>query len=168
LLFYFCERWQPDYASQYLKGDVVTRWRSIWQVGLHPLAVFASALDPRTNILKPTQKDCKKIGAGVHKKVMEHSKLPSSALELPRQQQEMVSNKNQEKGAAEWQPPGPKSSDLQDIFDLGQESEEDVASEGTMGVEEDAVAHIARQIEGEIGKYKTLSVPPFYGNARLL
>jgi hypothetical protein len=54
-------------------------------------------------------------------------------LEL--EKQEVVNNtRNKDKGAAELQPPGPKSSDVQDFFDLGQESEEDEAGEVTLGV----------------------------------
>jgi hypothetical protein len=46
LLFDFRERWKPDEASQYLEGDIVTRGRANRQIGLHPLAAFASVLDP--------------------------------------------------------------------------------------------------------------------------
>jgi hypothetical protein len=52
LLFYFCERWKPDEASQYLEGDMVTRGLGNQEVGLHLLAAFASALDPRTKLFK--------------------------------------------------------------------------------------------------------------------
>ena len=75
----------------------------------------------------------------------------------------MDNNTNQDEGAPELQPSG---SDFQDFFDLGQESEEDLAGEETLGEEADAVANIARQIEGEISKYQTLSLLPFYDNAK--
>jgi hypothetical protein len=69
----------------------------------------------------------------------------------------VVNKTSQDKGAVGLHPPGPKSSDFQNVLDRGQESEEeDVAGEGTLGVEEDAVANIARQIEGEISRYTTL------------
>jgi hypothetical protein len=63
-------------------------------------------------------------------------------LQLPVEveEQEVANNTNQEEGALELQP-GPKSSDLQDFFDLGQESEEDEADEGTLGEEVDAIAN---------------------------
>jgi hypothetical protein len=57
LLFNFRERWKPDEASQYLEGDIVTRGRENRQVGLHPLAAFASALEPRTKLLKAYSKE---------------------------------------------------------------------------------------------------------------
>jgi hypothetical protein len=61
----FHERWKPNEASQYLEGDVVTRGRGIWQVELRPLFAFASALNPRTKLLKAYSKeDCKNIWAG--------------------------------------------------------------------------------------------------------
>ncbi len=52
-------------------------------------------------------------------------------------------------------------------MDRGQDSEEDVAGEGTLGVEEDAVANMAREIEDGISKYTTLSALPFYDNAKI-
>jgi hypothetical protein len=155
LLHDFRERWKPDDASQYLEGDEVTRGRLNRQVGLHPLAAFASALDPRTKILKAYSKvDRKKIWAGLQQKAMDHCLLPGGAVEL--EEQEVANNPNQEEGAPELEP-GSKASDLQDFFDLGQESEEDEADEGTLGREQDAVVSIERQIEGEISKYQTLS-----------
>jgi hypothetical protein len=60
-----------------------------------------------------------------------------------------------------------KSSNVQDVFDRGQESEEDVAGEGILGVEEDAVTNIARQIEGEISKYTTLSALPLDNSVKV-
>jgi hypothetical protein len=51
---------------------------------------------------------------------MEHCKLPGGVVEL--EQQEVVNNTIQDEGAVEIQPPGPKSSNLQDFFDPGQES----------------------------------------------
>jgi hypothetical protein len=80
------------------------------------------------------------------------------------EQQEVVNNTIQDEGAAELQPPGHKTYNLLDFFYLGQESEE---YEGTLGEEVDAVGNIARQIEGEISKYQTLSLLPFYGNAKV-
>jgi hypothetical protein len=85
---------------------------------------------------------------------MDHCLLPGGAVEL--EEQEVANNPNQEEGAPELEP-GSKASDLQDFFDLGQESEEDEADEGTLGREQDAVVSIERQIEGEISKYQTLS-----------
>jgi hypothetical protein len=62
LLCDFRERWKQDDDSQYLEGDEVTRGRMNRQVGLHPMAAFASALDPRTKLLKAYSKvDRKKI-----------------------------------------------------------------------------------------------------------
>ncbi len=57
LLFDFFERWKQANASQYLVGDVITRGCGIQQVGLNPLAAFASALDPRTKLLKACSKE---------------------------------------------------------------------------------------------------------------
>jgi hypothetical protein len=66
-------------------------------------------------------------------------------------------------------PPGPKSPFKKRAFGKGQDSEEDVAGEGTLlGAEEDAVANIAGDIEGEISKYKKWSALPFYDNDELL
>jgi hypothetical protein len=81
----------------------------------------------------------------------------------------MFSTTNPDKqGAVELHPPSPKSPNLQDVLDRGQESEEEVAGEGTLGVEEDAVlANIARQIEGIISKYTTSTALPFYDNANV-
>ena len=150
LLFDFRDRWKPDEASQYLEGDVVTRGRGIRQVGLHPLAAFASALDPRTKQLKAYPRgDRQKIWAGLHLKAMEHCQVPGGLLEV--EQQELVHTP-----AAELQPPGPKNTDLQNFFDLGQDSEDDKDMEGTLNAEADAVANITRKIEGEISKYKQL------------
>jgi hypothetical protein len=60
LLFYFLEGPKPDEARQYLESGVITRRCGIQQVGLHSLAAFASALGPRTKILKAYSKeDCK-------------------------------------------------------------------------------------------------------------
>ena len=116
-------------SSQYLEGDEVTRGRLNRQVGLHPLAAFASALDPRTKLLKAYSKvDRKKIWAGLQQKAMDHCLLPGGAVEL--EEQEVANNPNQEEGAPELES-GSKASDLQDFFDLGQESEEDEADEGT-------------------------------------
>jgi hypothetical protein len=76
LLFDFHDCWKPDEVSQLLEGGIVTRGHGIQQVGLHPLAAFASALDPRTKQLKAYSKvDCKKLWAGLHQKVMEHCQL---------------------------------------------------------------------------------------------
>ncbi len=69
----------------------------------------------------------------------------------------MANNTNQDEGAPELQPPG---SDFQDFFDLGQESEEDLAGEETLGEEADALANIVKSIEVEISKYQTLSALP--------
>jgi hypothetical protein len=65
LLFHFQECWKLDEGGQFLEEGIVTRGCGIWQVGLHPLAAFASALDPtRTKQLKAYSKeDCKKIWA---------------------------------------------------------------------------------------------------------
>ncbi len=92
---------------------------------------------------------------------MEHCQLPGGVVEL--EQQEVVNNTIQDEGAAEVHPPGTTSSNLRAFFELGQESEED---QGSLGEEADAVANIARQIEGEISKYQTLSLLPFYDNAK--
>ncbi len=100
LLHDFCERWKPDDASQYLEGDEVTRGRLNRQVGLHPLAAFASALDPRTKLLKAYSKvDRKKIWAGLQQKAMDHCLLPGGAVEL--EEQEVANNPNQEEVAPE-------------------------------------------------------------------
>jgi hypothetical protein len=56
LLFNFRGRWKPDEASQYLEGGIVTRGRGNRQVEINPLAAFASALDPRTKLLKANSK----------------------------------------------------------------------------------------------------------------
>ena len=94
---------------------------------------------------------------------MEHCRLPGGVVEL--EQQEVVNNPIQDQGAAELQPPGHLPPNLQSFLDLGQESEED---EGPLGEEAvDAVANIARQIEGEIRRYQTLSPLPFYDNAKV-
>jgi hypothetical protein len=53
-------------------------------------------------------------------------------------------------------------------LDRGLGSEEDVACEGTLGVGEDAVANIGRQIEGKISKNTTLSAQPFHDNANVV
>jgi hypothetical protein len=157
LLFDFCEPWKPDEASQFLEGSIVNRGRGIWQVGLHPLAAFASALDPRTKQLKAYSKeDCQKIWAGLHQKAMEHCQLPGGPLELD--QQEVVNNTNQDE-AVELQPPGLKASFFKHVLDRGQESEE--------GAGGDAEANIAKDIENEISKYKTWSALPFYDNAQV-
>jgi hypothetical protein len=79
-------------------------------VGLHPLAAFASALDPKTKELKAYSKeDCKKIWAGLHQKGMEHCQLQDGPL-LELNQQELVNNTNQDEGAVELQPPDLKYS----------------------------------------------------------
>ncbi len=83
---------------------------------------------------------------------MEYCERPGSVDKL--EQQAVANNKNRDGGAPESQPP---ETDLQDFFDLGQESEEDEADEGTLGREQDAIVSIERQIEGEISKYQTLS-----------
>jgi hypothetical protein len=123
LLFDFRERWKPDEASQYMEGAVVTRGRGIRQVGLHPLAAFASALDPRTKLLKAYSKeDRKKIWVGLQQKqkAMEHCQLPGGVLGvLELEQQELVNITIQDKGTAELQSPGHKSFNLQDFLDLG-------------------------------------------------
>jgi hypothetical protein len=155
LLFDFRERWKPDEVSQYLEGDIVTRGRGNRQVGLHPLAAFASVLDPRTKLLKAYSKDDHfKIWAGLHQNAMQHCQLLGGTL--PSAQQELITPTNQD-------PTGPDSSDLQDLFEEGYHSDEDVADE--VG-EEDAGANMAREIEHEICKYKALSALPFHDNSK--
>jgi hypothetical protein len=80
------------------------------------MAAFASALEPRTKLLKAYSKvDRKKIWAALHQKAMEYyCQLPGGVVEL--EHQEVDNNTNQDKGAPELQPPGPKSSDLQDFL----------------------------------------------------
>ena len=51
---------------------------------------------------------------------------------------------------------------------MGQESEDDEAGEGTVGEEDDAVATIARLIEDEFRKYKSLLPLTFYDNTGVL
>jgi hypothetical protein len=81
LLFDFHARWKDGEASQHLEGGVVPRGRGIQQVGLHPLAAFASALDPRTKQLKAYSKeDSKKIWAGLQQKAMEHCQVPGGVF----------------------------------------------------------------------------------------
>jgi hypothetical protein len=110
LLFYFRERWKPDEASQYLEGEVVTRGRGNRQVGLHPLAAFASALDPRTKLLKAYSKeDRRNIWAGLHQNAMRHCQLQGD--DLPIVQQPAPINQTHHG------PPCPDSSDLLDLFD---------------------------------------------------
>jgi hypothetical protein len=83
LLFNFRERWKPDEARQFLEGSIVTRGHGIRQVGLHSLAAFASALNPRTKQLKAYSKeDCHKIWPRLHQKAMEHCQLLGGPLGL--------------------------------------------------------------------------------------
>jgi hypothetical protein len=91
------------------------------------------------------------------------------AVELEEQQEVVHNNTNyQEEGAPELQPPGPKSSNVQDFFDTrtGKWGQDEADEEGTLGEEEevDAFANIARQIEGEISKYHqtSLSAPKIF------
>jgi hypothetical protein len=156
LLFNFRERWKPDEAtSKYLEGDIDTKGRGNRQVGLHPLAAFASALVPRTKLLKAYSKeDRNKIWFGLHQSVMQHCQLLGGAL--PIAQQELINQTNQN-------PTGPDSSYLQDLLDEGYHSDEDVADE--VG-EADAVANMATEIEHEISKNKALSALPFHDNSK--
>jgi hypothetical protein len=86
-------------------------------------------VDPRTKLLKAYSKvDRKKIWAGLQQKAMDHCLLPRGAVEL--EEQEVANNPNQEEVAPELEQ-NSKASDLPDFFDLGQESEEDEADEGT-------------------------------------
>jgi hypothetical protein len=80
--------------------------------------LFASALDQRTKYLRAYSKeDRKKIWAGLHQKVMEHYQLLEGVVEREHQQQEADNNTNKEdQGAAELQPPYPKTSHLQDFL----------------------------------------------------
>jgi hypothetical protein len=83
LLFDFRERWKPDDASQYLEGDIVTRGRGNWQIGLHLLAAFASKLDPRKKLLKAYSKGgCNMIWAGLHQNAMQHCQLLGGTLPI--------------------------------------------------------------------------------------
>jgi hypothetical protein len=142
LLFDFHEHWKPYEASQFVEGGIVTRGRGIRQVGLHPLAAFASALDPKIKQLEAYSKDDgKQIWAGIHQKVMEHCQLWGGPLEL--NQQEVVNNTDQDEGAVQLQPPGLKSSFIKQVLDRGQECEEDVASEGA---KEDTMASMQRTL----------------------
>jgi hypothetical protein len=155
LLFDFLETWKPDEASQYLEGDIVTSGRGNRQVGLHPLAVFASALEPRTKNLKAYSKeDRNKIWAGLHQNSMQHCQLLGGTLTIA--QQELINQTNQD-------PTGPDSSYLQDLLEEGYHSDEDVADE--VG-EEDAAANMATEIEYESSKNKPLSVLPFHDNTK--
>ncbi len=73
LLFDFREPWKPDNESQYLVGDVITKEHGIRQVGLHPMAAFASALDPRTKFLLAYSKEDRiKMWVGLQNKAMDH------------------------------------------------------------------------------------------------
>ena len=161
LLFDFRERWKQDNASQYLVGDVITRGRGIRQVGLHPLAAFASALDPRTKFLKAYSKEDRiKIWAGLHNKAMEHCLLPGGVVEFA--QKHVIKNTIQDKGASDSLSRHAKITRNKNFFNMGQESEEDEDNEGTMGEEADAVTNIAMQIESEITKYKSWSALTFF------
>jgi hypothetical protein len=156
LLFDFRDHWKPDEANQYLEGDIVTRGCGNRQVGLHPLATFASALDPRTKNLKTYSKeDRNKIWAGLHQNAIQHCQLLGGTL--PITQQEMIKQAKQD-------PTGPYSSYLQDLLEERYHSDEDVADE--VG-EEDGVANKAREIEHEINKYKTLSALRFHDNSKI-
>ena len=114
-----------------------------------------------TGLLKAYSKeDCIKIWAGLHKKAMDHCMLPGGAVE--RAQQEVVKNTILDKVATDSLSRHAKITSKEDFFNMGQDSEEDEANEGTIGEEGDAVANIGMQIEGEITKYKSWCALPFF------
>ena len=120
-------------------------------------------LDPRTKTLRAYPKDDrKKIWAALHIKGMEHCQLPGGILEV--EQQEVLNNTNMNEGGEA--PANPKFSDLDELLDLGDESDKDEARVGTLHEEEDAVANITRKIEDEIIKYRQMPLLPLRENGK--